>query len=409
MAKKLRILVLINAHSIAHVTRPLEISKVLRARGHQIAFAGCGKYLEVARLEGFESIDLPGLPVDRMREVIRTGKGSDLYRVDELGAWIESELALYKTFKPDLIISDNRITASTSAEVAKIKMVSILNSHMTMFREIPFYSVRRTAIGKIPFLSKILDILENKIEFALWNLLVSSNLNTVRARLGLAKKYAYRIDEGELNLVPDLPEFNPLLGAPKNFVFLGPLTWNSVLPAPECRQKLDKNKKTVYFTIGSEGLDDLIAQIPNCFDLSKVQIVISTGGVAVDPKVIPAGGVFIEKYVNAAELLPRCDLVVCHGGNGTIYQALTYGVPVLGISTHEEQFYCIKRVIDLGLGLGFRSKDLNKHGLKLVGKTATKILNSLSIKNNVQEYQRKIKAWSGAELGSQAIEQVMEN
>ena len=46
----MKILAIANAHALAHVTRLLEIAKVLRARGHEVAFAGHGKYLAGGRL-----------------------------------------------------------------------------------------------------------------------------------------------------------------------------------------------------------------------------------------------------------------------------------------------------------------------------------------------------------------------
>ncbi len=44
------------------------------------------------------------------------------------------------------------------------------------------------------------------------------------------------------------------------------------------------------------------------------------------------------------------DLVVCHGGNGTIYQALSHGRPVIGIPTIPDQAYNMRMVERLKLG-----------------------------------------------------------
>lgn len=403
MKTNLSILVLINAHSVAHVTRPLEIAKVLRAEGHMITFAGHGKYLEIASMEGFDTHKLSGLSTERMRAIMQTGKLGKLYPIEEIRSWIEEEIQLIQRLNANLIISDNRITASTSAELTNTKMVSIINAHMTMYRKIPFFSYSRLFKFKINALAETLDKLENKLEFQMWNHFVSADLNLIRKELGLKPKYSYLIDEGNLNLIPDIPEFNPMISHPENVKYVGPLTWNSSLPAPECLNKLDRTKKIIYFSVGSEGLIDLIGSLSTVFVQSQYQIVISTGGVELPNDLKIPDNIFIEKYVNADTLLPLCDLVVCHGGNGTIYQALAQGVPVLGIATHAEQFYGIKRLMDLKLGLGITKKDLLKKGNSHLNTMALKILTNLQYSENVAKMSEAIKKWNGPNLAAQLI------
>lgn len=42
-------------------------------------------------------------------------------------------------------------------------------------------------------------------------------------------------------------------------------------------------------------------------------------------------------FAHTQELFPFTDLVICHGGNGTIYQSLACGIPVLCKTNHFEQ------------------------------------------------------------------------
>ena len=55
-------------------------------------------------------------------------------------------------------------------------------------------------------------------------------------------------------------------------------------------------------------------------------------------------------YVNFSELLPVVDLVICHGGNGTIYNALKHKIPVLSGPSHPEQYWNARRIQKLGFG-----------------------------------------------------------
>jgi UDP:flavonoid glycosyltransferase YjiC (YdhE family) len=46
------------------------------------------------------------------------------------------------------------------------------------------------------------------------------------------------------------------------------------------------------------------------------------------------------------------DVVVSHGGNGTVYQALSRGVPIIGFPTIFDQEINMRRVGALGVGVG---------------------------------------------------------
>jgi UDP:flavonoid glycosyltransferase YjiC (YdhE family) len=70
----------------------------------------------------------------------------------------------------------------------------------------------------------------------------------------------------------------------------------------------------------------------------------------------------VERY---GATIQACDLVACHGGNGTIYQSLSDGLHIVGLATHEEQHYGLKRVNQLELGIGFKADLLERKGFGL--------------------------------------------
>lgn len=72
-------------------------------------------------------------------------------------------------------------------------------------------------------------------------------------------------------------------------------------------------------------------------------------------KTLHASHVSHIPFVDIDTLFPFTDLVVCHGGNGTIYQALLYQIPVLCNSSHCEQEWNVAAIEKLGFG-----KSLNK-------------------------------------------------
>jgi UDP:flavonoid glycosyltransferase YjiC (YdhE family) len=403
----MRILAIANAHALAHVSRLLEIAKLLRQRGHEVLFAGHGKYLQVASWDGFTTRELPYITVEQVVHAVRTQKLWELYREPELERFIAAELALYAEFQPDLVLLDNRPTARTSAEKAGLKSASVLNVHMSNYRRIPFFSYVQLAGNlRLPGLD-FADKVENGIENFVYDRLVMGGLNRVRSKLGLRPLYAYQHEEGQhLGLLADIPEFNPVRHLPEHIRYIGPLTWRNTLPAPTCLDRLDPDRPTAYFTLGSEGLDELVAQL-GVLTRRGIQIVVATGAADIAARLAPPEGVFLEQYVNTDMLLPHCDLVCCHGGNGTLYQALSHGLPCVVVATHAEQNYGGKRIQQLGLGRATTLKKLRRQGMASLVESVRLVLETESYRDSARALAPRLGAWNGAELAATAIEALL--
>ena len=398
----MKLLALPNAHALAHVSRLLEIAKVLRTRGHEIIFAGHGKYLQVASWDGFETRELPYMSVEQVVRAVRSGRLWEVYREDQLEQFIEAELALYKAVSPDLVLLDNRPSARASAEKAGLKTVAVVNVHLTDYRRIPFFSLGNVLGESFPGIA-LADRLENVSENFFYDRLVMGGLNRIRKRLGLARRYGYEHEEGDRSLLADIPEFSPVRTLPPHARYVGPLTWHNTLPAPTCLDKLDPVKPTVYLTLGSEGLEDLLQHL-GLLAAEGVQIVVALGAAGADPAMTVPEGVFLERYVNTDALLPHCTLVCCHGGNGTLYQALAFGLPIVVVATHQEQYYGGKRIRNLGLGQALTLKAVKKEGFGLVVSALRQVLDDAGYKRRAGEFAGHMAQWKAGEMGAMAVE-----
>ena len=323
-----------------------------------------------------------------------------LYRENELEHFIAAELALYRACTPDLVLLDNRPSARTSADIAGIRTAAVLNVHMSNYRRTPFFSYRQLA----PWLpgAGIADRLENGIERVVYDRLVMSGLNAIRRKRGLVRRYAYEHEEGDRSLFPDLPEFNSVDVMPAHASFVGPLTWRNDLPAPACLDRLDRSKPTAYFSLGSEGLDELVAELG---ELSKegIQVVVSTG---VDTSDTAApDGVFLERYVNVEALLPHCAIVCCHGGNGTLYQAMRHGLPCVVVATHAEQHYGGKRIEELGLGRALTLRNVRATGIAGLVDAVRTVLRGAEYRTRAHAFAGHFKRWDDPQvIAADAIE-----
>jgi MGT family glycosyltransferase len=65
---------------------------------------------------------------------------------------------------------------------------------------------------------------------------------------------------------------------------------------------------------------------------------------------IPAN-VRVEAWVDQARVFDQADLVVCHGGSGTVFGALAAGVPMVVVPLFADQFENGRRIVAAGAGL----------------------------------------------------------
>lgn len=399
----MKIVAIANAHALAHVSRLLEVARVLRERGHDLVFAGDGKYLEIAAREGFPTTRLPYVPVEQVVRVVRSQRLWELFPEAELRTYLDAEHAFFQEYQPDLVLIDNRPTARTSAERLGIRTAAILNVHMSNYRRIPFFSFANL-LGQRDWPGVgLLDRVENAIERVMYDRMVMGGLNRIRRELGLPRLRAYEHEEGELTLLADLPEFNPVRRLPAHVHFVGPLTWHNGLPPPRCLQQFDPGKRTVYLSLGSEGLEDLLRYLEE-LTREGLQVVVATGAPNVACEQALPEGVFLEQYVNVDELLPRCDIVCCHGGNGTLYQALAHGLPVVVVATHQEQAYGGKRIERLGLGRTLMLNAVRRHGFGQVLRALRFVLEEPRCRDRAHAFAQRLRRWQGAGMAAERVE-----
>jgi UDP:flavonoid glycosyltransferase YjiC (YdhE family) len=77
--------------------------------------------------------------------------------------------------------------------------------------------------------------------------------------------------------------------------------------------------------------------------------------VSVGPHVDPAElgpqprGVRVERHVDQAAVLPRCGVVVSHGGSGSVLAALAHGLPSVLLPMGADQPWNAERCAELGV------------------------------------------------------------
>jgi UDP:flavonoid glycosyltransferase YjiC (YdhE family) len=276
---------------------------------------------------------------------------------------VESDMAAIREIAPDVVVGDMRLSLSTSAEALGVPCVGLTNAAWTsQFAEpihVPEGHLSERLLGNT--IAEALFPHLKKMIVWYW----ARGFDPVRKRLGLRPlRSLYQLIEGGITLLADLPEYFPIFAsAPASYRYIGPIMFRAALPRPIWLPKLDKSRPTLYFTMGSSGDTHFFNEAVRVFGGSKYQVLITTAGLPVE-QLRRHDNVFIEELADGDSLMKVSHVAITHGGNGTVYQALAQGVPVLGIPTLFDQECNLQRVEALGAGLRLARRDYNADRLR---------------------------------------------
>jgi MGT family glycosyltransferase len=181
---------------------------------------------------------------------------------------------------------------------------------------------------------------------------VAEPLNRVRAENGLPADDELQMLSRYLVLSPCPPSYRePAFPLPSTAHSFNPSP-NKTAPAPKWLTHLP-NVATIYFTLGTifnlESGDLFIRVLGGLREL-PFNIIVTVGN-HIDP--IEFGSqpahIRIERYIAQELLLPHCDLVISHGGSGSVLGALAHGLPMVLIPMGADQPLNASRCADLGV------------------------------------------------------------
>lgn len=110
----------------------------------------------------------------------------------------------------------------------------------------------------------------------------------------------------------------------------------------------------VYVTLGTffGGNSEVFRTVLDGLEAEDLEILVTVGSDN-DPEALgpPRGNVRVERFVPQVELLPRCSVVVHHGGSGTMFGALAHGCPQVVLPQGADNFLNGELVERCGVGL----------------------------------------------------------
>jgi UDP:flavonoid glycosyltransferase YjiC (YdhE family) len=398
-------------YTLSHISRPLSVAQELRKRGHKIIFAGESLKIKFIQQEGFEVMPLYEPDPEMLYGNIRKGKLRFVTN-REIERMIEADLNLYKKVKPDIVLTDGRFPAPMSTHIAGLKHVAIVNVSSTEYRALPYIPmfewIPDGVIGRNTSIWKSIDKINLRIEMAVFDN-VMSIFKKLSRKYGLQKTVTATncLTGKDITLLADIPEYFPTRTLPKDYHYIGPLTWKSNIPPPIWWPPNKNGKHLIYISMGTTGIGNFFQKVYELIKTSDIQAIITTGEQVKGVETID-GKIYVESFLDGDLVMEECDLVVCHGGNGTIYQALQHGKPVIGIPTIPDQKFNMRRVEALGVGKMLSWKDFNKNPKALIDLIKL-VTNEKSFYQNASRLRDILRTYNAAKTAADIIEKEFTN
>ena len=233
-----------------------------------------------------------------------------------------------RAFAPDYAVSDILTPApALAAELEGVPVATLVpHGHPHQAPGFPMYSIGarlpRTAAGRA-FWRRAERMVERGLEQG------RGEYNECRARLGLGPlPWVHTGLSRELTLIGTLPQLEYPRDWPGWARVVGPLQWE--LPGGE-RVEPPPGDAPVVLVAPSTAQDRsrtlLRAALEGLAD-APVRVVAAWGEEVPASLEVPANAVVVP-WMSYAQTMPDCDVVVTHGGHGTLVRALTSGCPVV--------------------------------------------------------------------------------
>lgn len=326
-------------------------------RGHSVYFSSYGEAVPFIKRVGFPVGEVQAIRVyekdDGTFNFRRTLAGSPR-EILTFAAQVGAELNLIEHFKPDLVVSDSRLSTILAARMRRIIPVLILHQLRIM---IP---TRRPVLSRYRLRVKAaMERTGLEVLGSLWKLSKAIIVPDFPPPYTIAKT----------NVVPS----NQYVKKVKLVGPIVPRMPDALPPAEELKKRLGFDDRPLILAaisgtraekkIIAAKLQGIFAEFPDSYN-----IVLSRGLTdATDGSVVSQGGrLHVHNWLDDRyAYLKACDVLVTRGGHNTVSEAIYYGKPMVVIPTpaHSEHQGIAESLNKMGLGIPIQQDRLDKEAL----------------------------------------------
>jgi UDP:flavonoid glycosyltransferase YjiC (YdhE family) len=326
-----------------HAFPMLALGEALAARGHVVALQTWRRWQPHAEAAGMEFAAAPEYQVFPTRSQPLKPYAAAVRAARETRPVVRS-------FAPDVAVADVLTVApALAAELEDVPVATLVpHLHPELPPGFPPFGfgarLPRTAAGRVLWRSTD------------WLVRVGlergrRELNETRARLGLgALPWVHTGISRSLALVATLPQLEYPRDWPSWVRVVGPLMWEppgaAVSPVPG-----DGPVVLVAPSTAQDPGQRLLRYALAGLSREPVRVIATWNGREPVPAVPVPGNAVVVPWLSYSQTMPACDVVVCHGGHGTLMRAFACGCPVVVCPAGGDMPENAARVAWAGLGI----------------------------------------------------------
>lgn len=374
--------------ALGTISRCLTIAEELRNLGHDAFFVTSRYISSYVREAGFEYLEAvaPEPPSARrpIRTIVDVALFLNLTEETFIHRSFEAELNAIEKFRPDVLFSEFKLTASISATRYSLPLVSTASTPAHPAFASPLFCET--------------DISQETGTEGFNRLLSTEGLEPVS---NVADLFFLR---SHIKIVPSTPELEPMLSRERNLHYVGYLLydrWEKAPLPPDLLKKVTSPRLVfAYLAVGEIGPDRYVETFSKAFDNTEFHMVMAVGshpGLTGLPK--NTANVTYADFVPGT-ILEKSAAVIFHGGQNTLMASLLEGVPGLVIpGTDFERDFNARGMAAIGAGIHMKADDFTPARVR----TATRELLNKDFGSKARMHGSQLRALGGPARAAELV------
>ncbi|WEU40915.1 MAG: hypothetical protein OdinLCB4_003120 [Candidatus Odinarchaeum yellowstonii] len=383
-----------NGIALGHAGRCIPAAKKLVKRGDSVIFSTYGDAVEFIQTAGFQVLYTPPLKfeesIDGSVAMLQTSLKWPRHILTFLKQ-VKNEIVNMKKFKPDIIVSDSRLSPLFAGVLLDIPRLLLLHQIRML---IPHRKELSPLQKKLKHFGEDIIMYDTNIFWSVSNLILAPDF-----------PFPYTIAKDNLN-VP--------IKMLRKVEFIGQVISKRPEELPEkeeLRRRLGLDDRPLIYA-GVAGtmiermnlikiLEDILVKLPD-----KYQVIFTKGSPGkTDQPVYENENIKIYNWVSDRySILKSADLVISRAGHNTIAECFYYGKPMILIPTpaHTEHQGNAKSVMQMGVAQILQQHEVN---YKTLVNSIENMLNSSSVNKRIAAIQRAVSKFNAVNTIIERIDQ----
>ena len=234
----------------------------------------------------------------------------------------------------------------------------------------------------------------------------ASEINWFRREMGLPPDPGFERMEGELRIVGAPPTWFDGHSVPANTHFVQPVEPDP-MPSESLAALLDGRdaRPLVYVTFGTAfNTPDLFQEVFDALADLEFQVIATIGLNNDVADLSLPGNVRTVPFLSQSLILEHADLVIAHGGYGSLTGALRRGLPVLSLPLEPpDNRFNAARLVKLGAGLALEQEERTADAIQ---QSVQRLLNEREYRDRAREIAEEIASLPPVDHAAELLERL---